>query len=121
MGDYAENFVFGEQIHESGVYGYGGVGGVPTGSKGVGAWVVNDVDLGLGDICALGEDVYHLMKFGGFLGGDFLRAGHFKGKFVAVPVGTNVHKDGDGECNNHSGVAADGLAHEDEESGESGE
>lgn len=120
VSDDTENFVGGEEIHESGVDSNGGVGRVATGSECVGAGVVDDIDLGFGDFCALGENLDHAMEVRGLLRRDFDGAGHFDRELVAKPVGTDVHDDGDGEGNDHSGGTTDGVTHKDKESGESG-
>lgn len=121
VSDNTKDFVWREEVHEPGVDGNGGVGRIATGGERVGAGVVDDIDLGLGDFCALGEDFDHAVQVGSLLRRDFHSAGHFDRKLVAKPVGTDVHDDGDGEGNDHSGGTADGVAHEDKESGEPGE
>lgn len=121
VSDNSEDFIGREEIHEPGVNGNGGVGRVATSGECVGARVIDDIDLGFGDFCALGEDVDHAVQVGSLLRRDFNSAGHFDREFVAKPVGTDVHDDGNSEGNDHSGGSTDGVTHEDKESGESGE
>ena len=118
MAQHAGDLLRRQQAHEAGVDGDGGMLRIAAGGEGVGLIVVDHVDLGHRQAGALGEIAHQGIELRGARLVDLPRAIHGQHHAVGIPIGEEVHRQGDEEGDDHALAPGDEIADGDEDPGE---
>jgi len=118
MGEHAGDLLRREQPHEPGVDGDGGMLGIAPGGEGIGLIVVDHIDLGHGQSGALGQLADQAIKLRGARLVDLPRAIHGQHHAVGIPIGEEVHRQGEEESDDHALAPGDEIADDEEDPGE---
>jgi hypothetical protein len=92
--------------------------GIAAGGEGVGLLLVDHIDARHRQAGALGETLHDAVKFRRLIGPDLLRVAHAQHHLVAVPVGEQVHAQGNHQRQYEAGLAAQEVADDQEERGQ---